>query len=174
MIRITKSGFVADDLAGWQQLSFAEFIAVSLSVTARARTVIYLSNTTPIEDIFPHLTDMAAIVIEFPSVTDGRGFSFSRLIREAGFTSRLRAVGLLLPHQFRHLLQTGFDEYLASEKTTVRFPEPLWIEQVETSAISYQDRLSDSSAFSQKIPSIGEYKGRDRRVQRRYDRRFRG
>ena len=127
-----------------------------------------------IDNIFPHLTDMAAIAIEFPSVTDGRGFSFSRLIREAGFTSRLRAVGLLLPHQFRHLLQTGFDEYLASEKTTVRFPEPLWIEQVETSAISYQDRLSDSSAFSQKIPSIGEYKGRDRRVQRRYDRCFRG
>lgn len=96
MIRITKTGFAADDLAGWQQLSFAEFVAASLSVTARARTVVHLPNTTQIDDVSAHISDMAAIAIEFPAVTDGRGFSLSRLIREAGFAGRLRAVGLLL------------------------------------------------------------------------------
>lgn len=174
MIRITKTGFAADDLAGWQQLPFAEFVAASLSVTARARTVVHLPNTTQIDDVSAHISDMAAIAIEFPAVTDGRGFSLSRLIREAGFAGRLRAVGLLLPHQFRHLLQTGFDEYLAPDKTAIRFPEPLWIDQMESVSISYQDRLSDGSAFDQKEPTIGQYEGRNRRIQSRHNRRFRG
>ena len=174
MIRITKAGFAADDLAGWQQLSFAEFIAASLSVTARARTVIHMPNTTQIDDVSAYLSDMAAIAIEFPSVTDGRGFSLSRLIREAGFAGRLRAVGLLLPHQFRHLIQTGFDEYLAPEKTAIRFPEPLWTEQLDAVSFSYQDRLSDGSALNQEEPTIGQDERRDGRVKSRHDGRFRG
>ena len=174
MIRITKTGFTADDLEGWQQLSFVEFSAASLSVTAQARTVIHMSNTIQINEVRAHLTDMAAIAIEFPAVTDGRGFSLARLIREAGFAGRLRAVGLLLPHQFRHLIQTGFDEYLASEKTAIRFPEPLWTEQVAAVSLSYQDRLSDGSASDREVPSIGQYERRDRGIQSRHNRRFRG
>ena len=92
----------------------------------------------------------------------------------AGFAGRLRAVGLLLPHQFRHLIQTGFDEYLASEKTAIRFPEPLWTEQVAAVSLSYQDRLSDGSASDREVPSIGQYERRDRGIQSRHNRRFRG
>ena len=169
MIRITKSGFAADDLSGWQQLSFAQFSTSSLSVTARARTVVHLANTTEIAEVSGYLADMAALAIEFPAVTDGRGFSLARLIRSSGFTGRLRAVGLLLPHQFRHLIQTGFDEYMATEKTAVRFPEWLWQEQIDALPFSYQDRLSGSLALNEEKPPISQKQSRDSRINGGHD-----
>jgi len=169
MIRITTTGFTADDLAGWQQLSFDQFTATPLSVTARARTVVHMPNTIQLDEVSAYLADMAAIAIDFPALTDGRGFSLARLIRIAGFTGRLRAVGLLLPHQFRHLCQVGFDEYLASEKTAIRFPESLWQDQLEATSFSYQSRLSGGLSFNQEEPAIGQYQRRDSRVKSRHD-----
>lgn len=50
------------------------------------------------------------IAIHFPVVTDGRGFSLARLLRERhGFTGEIRAVGHLIPDLGQFLLRSGFD-----------------------------------------------------------------
>jgi phosphoadenosine phosphosulfate reductase len=50
------------------------------------------------------------IAIRFPVVTDGRGFSLARLLRERhGFTGEIRAVGHLIPDLGQFLLRSGFD-----------------------------------------------------------------
>lgn len=174
MIRICRTGFAEDDLAGWQQLTLVAFCTTRLSITTRARTVVYLPNSAKMDEILPCLDYMSAIAIEFPTATDGRGFSLARLIRATGFAGRLRAVGSLLPHQFRHLFSVGFDEYLATEKTATRFPEPLWLEQLEVARLSYQNRISNGSAFNKEKPAISQHQRRNSRIQRRHDRGFGG
>ena len=174
MIRICRTGFEEDDLEGWQQLTFAAFSSTSLSITARARTVVHLPNSTEIKEVASCLDYMSAIAIEFPMITDGRGFSLARLVRAAGFAGRLRAVGSLLPHQFRHLCSVGFDEYLATEKTAARFPEPLWMEQLEMATLNYQDRMSSGSALNKEKPAIGQQQRGYSRIERCHDRRSGG
>jgi phosphoadenosine phosphosulfate reductase len=50
------------------------------------------------------------IAIRFPVVTDGRGFSLARLLRDRhGFTGEIRAVGHLIPDLGQFLLRSGFD-----------------------------------------------------------------
>jgi phosphoadenosine phosphosulfate reductase len=50
------------------------------------------------------------IAIRFPVVTDGRGFSLARLLRERhGFAGEIRAVGHLIPDLGQFLLRSGFD-----------------------------------------------------------------
>jgi len=50
------------------------------------------------------------IAISFPVVTDGRGFSLARLLRERhGFKGEIRAVGHLIPDHGQFLLRSGFD-----------------------------------------------------------------
>lgn len=50
------------------------------------------------------------VAIRFPVVTDGRGFSLARLLRDRhGFTGEIRAVGHLIPDLAQFLLRSGFD-----------------------------------------------------------------
>ena len=174
MIRICRTGFAEDDLAGWQQLTFAAFSTTRLSITTRARTVVHLANSATMDEIVPCLDFMSAIAIEFPTLTDGRGFSLARLIRATGFAGRLRAVGFIVPHQFRHLCSVGFDEYLATEKIATQFPEPLWREQLDIAPLSYQDKMLPASALNKEEPPISQKKSRDSRIQRRHNRCFGG
>lgn len=50
------------------------------------------------------------IAVSFPVVTDGRGFSLARLLRERhAFKGEIRAVGHLIPDHGQFLLRSGFD-----------------------------------------------------------------
>lgn len=50
------------------------------------------------------------IALEFPKFTDGRAYSYARLLRERfGFTGEVRAVGHVLRDQIAFLLRCGFD-----------------------------------------------------------------
>ena len=51
-------------------------------------------------ELLPHLDRLARVDIAFPAFTDGRGYSAARILREAGFTGELRAVGDVLVDQF--------------------------------------------------------------------------
>lgn len=48
------------------------------------------------------------IVIEFPTFTDGRGFSHARRLRHEGFGGELLAAGDVLPDQWAFLQRCGF------------------------------------------------------------------
>lgn len=62
-------------------------------------------------DLLPHLGRLRLVEVNFPSHTDGRGFSAARLLREHGYTGELRAVGDVLVDQLRYMRRCGFDAF---------------------------------------------------------------
>jgi uncharacterized protein (DUF934 family) len=56
---------------------------------------------------------VARIEVNFPSFTDGRGYSIARLLRERhGYDGELRAVGDVQRDQLFYLARCGFDAFL--------------------------------------------------------------
>lgn len=66
-------------------------------------------------DLLPHLERLRLIEVNFPAWTDGRGYSSARILREAGFTGEIRAVGDLVIDMLSHLKRCGVDAF-APEK----------------------------------------------------------
>jgi len=60
-------------------------------------------------DLLPHLARLRLIEVNFPAFTDGRGYSYARILREAGYTGELRAVGDIGIDQLSPLRRCGFD-----------------------------------------------------------------
>ena len=88
------------------------------------------------------------IIIDFPSMADGRGFSLARLLREKGYRGTLYAAGALICDQYRHARQSGFDGVLLTKDQANRMPEHHWREQVARVAVSYRNRLSEKRPLS--------------------------
>lgn len=80
-----------------QLLAGANSSAVRLEPHEDARTLI------------PHLGQLSLIEVNFPKFRDGRGYSSARILREAGYTGQLRAVGDILVDQLLFLRRAGFD-----------------------------------------------------------------
>jgi uncharacterized protein (DUF934 family) len=56
------------------------------------------------------------VEVNFPSFTDGRGYSIARLLRERyGYRGELRAVGDVQRDQLFYLARCGFDAFLLRE-----------------------------------------------------------
>ncbi|MEQ1542032.1 MAG: DUF934 domain-containing protein [Novosphingobium sp.] len=62
-------------------------------------------------DLVPHLGRIRLIEVNFPVFGDGRGYSAARILREAGYTGELRAVGEVLVDQVAHMRRCGFDAF---------------------------------------------------------------
>jgi uncharacterized protein (DUF934 family) len=62
-------------------------------------------------DLLPHLEQLRLVEVNFPSFGDGRGYSSARILREAGYTGELRAVGDVLVDQLSHMRRCGFDSF---------------------------------------------------------------
>ncbi len=59
----------------------------------------------------PHLSRITDIAIEFPTFTDGRGYSHAASLRKRlNYKGRLRAVGDVLVDQVAYMARVGFDE----------------------------------------------------------------
>lgn len=61
--------------------------------------------------LLPFLDRLQLIEVSFPAWTDGRGYSSARVLREAGYTGELRAVGELVIDMLSHLRRCGFDAF---------------------------------------------------------------
>ena len=62
-------------------------------------------------ELLPYLDRLRLIEVNFPTWTDGRGYSSARLLREAGFTGEIRAVGDVVIDMLSHLKRCGFDAF---------------------------------------------------------------
>ena len=62
-------------------------------------------------DLLPHLARIHLIEINFPVYGDGRGYTAARVLREAGYTGELRAVGDVLVDQLAFMRRCGFDAF---------------------------------------------------------------
>jgi len=66
--------------------------------------------------LLPHLGRVALVEVNFPSFGDGRGYSAARILREAGYTGELRAVGDVLVDQLSHMRRCGFDSFAPARR----------------------------------------------------------
>ena len=57
------------------------------------------------------LDRIALVEVNFPVFGDGRGYSAARILREAGYTGELRAVGDVAVDQITALRRCGFDAF---------------------------------------------------------------
>lgn len=106
---------------------------------------IRLAGDEPLEEIVPDLGRFQLIVLLFPAFTDGRCYSFARLLRERyHFKGEIRAQGDVLYDQLFFMAQCGFnsfelaepkqldmaltafDAFSESYQATVLRPEPLY------------------------------------------------
>ena len=62
-------------------------------------------------DLLPYLERLRLIEINFPVYGDGRGYTAARVLREAGYTGELRAVGDVLVDQVAFMRRCGFDAF---------------------------------------------------------------
>lgn len=81
--------------------------------------------------LLPHLDRIKLVEVNFPVFGDGRGYSAARILREAGYTGELRAVGDVLVDQLAYLRRCGFDSFAPDhplndadvQTALLRFPE---------------------------------------------------
>ena len=79
----------------------------------------YAVRIDPGQDVralIPYTDHIARFDVAFPGYRDGRGYSTARILREAGFEGRVRAVGDVLRDQLFHMLRCGFDEFVVKDR----------------------------------------------------------
>ncbi|MDS9466498.1 DUF934 domain-containing protein [Paracoccus sp. MBLB3053] len=86
--------------------------------------------------------DHDLIAIDFPSFSDGRGFTLARLLREKGFKGRLRAVGGLISDQYAMARRVGFDEVRISAALAARQPQEQWLDRADWQQWDHRSRLA--------------------------------
>jgi uncharacterized protein (DUF934 family) len=73
---------------------------------------IWLDSSDTIASLPAGIDNLAVIAINFPVLTDGRGFSLARQIREqCNYRGELRAIGQFFQDQVFYMKRCGFDAY---------------------------------------------------------------
>ena len=108
---------VADDAEipgdGAILVSAARFVENAQALAHRAApTGVIWPNDRDLDDLVPHLANIAVVALVFPTFRDGRAYTQARLLRERhGFKGELRATGQVLRDQFVFMLRAGFDAF---------------------------------------------------------------
>jgi uncharacterized protein (DUF934 family) len=91
----------------------AQFIAArSAGQASGAAAAVLIGPVDEVEALAPHLAVLSMIVVEFPKIGEGRGYSQARLLRQRyGYAGELRARGALKRDQLFFLARCGFDSF---------------------------------------------------------------
>lgn len=96
---------------------------------------IRLRSDQPPSEIAEDLGHFDLVALEFPKFTDGRAYSYARLLRERhGFEGELRAVGNVLRDQLLFMARCGFDAFELPEGA----PVETWLRALEDFSVWYQ------------------------------------
>jgi uncharacterized protein (DUF934 family) len=130
MPRLIKRGAVVDDpymlvrgaaLADVPEgvpviVPLAIWLADRETLAARGEVGVWLAPLDDPEKLADDVGRLALIAVDFPSFTDGRGYSIARILRERyGYRGELRAVGDIQRDQLYYLFQVGFDAFAINE-----------------------------------------------------------
>ncbi len=105
-----------------------------------AEPVVLAPDTDP-ASLGDHL-DQDLVAIDFPSFSDGRGFTLARLLREKGYKGRLRAVGGLIADQYAMARRVGFDEVRITAALAARQPQDQWLYRADWREWDHRSRLA--------------------------------
>jgi len=122
---VRDTGFAADDFGG---------------------TAVDVPPTTAPEALAGLIAGAELVTVLFPAFSDGRGFTLARLIRDAGYTGRLRAKGPLIADQYPLARRSGFDEVEIPDELAARQSEAQWLARADWQAHDYRARLFGSVA----------------------------
>ncbi len=125
-----------EELFAHAQVSPSPFMGEGAS--KRRERGIDVPNTVNIAELTPYFSQLALISINFPSFSDGRGFSIARALSNAGFTGEIRAFGPLIADQYAFALSCGFDTIEIPETLAERQPEEQWKAAFASISNSYQ------------------------------------
>ncbi len=103
---------------------------------------VHLPNDSDPESVKPHFDRLSLISVDFPSFTDGRGFSIGHCLRALGYQGRLRATGPVISDQFDFLLACGFDEVSLPDSVAERQPPEHWAATPGRITLGYQRGLA--------------------------------
>lgn len=122
---IVKSGRRIEDtwtsVVGQESLPEADALIVDLEqwrarreelLARRGRLGIRLASDQSPERIADDLACFELVALEFPRFTDGRAYSYARILRQRyGFQGEIRAVGDVLLEQLFYMSRVGFDAF---------------------------------------------------------------
>jgi uncharacterized protein (DUF934 family) len=128
---VTDTGFAPDDYQG-------RIVALE---DARDHDAIDLAASADPAELGGRLPALRLIRVDFPSFSDGRGFTIARRLRLMGFRGRLRARGPLIADQYAMARRAGFDEVEIPDAIAARQPEAQWLYRADWRAHDYQSRL---------------------------------
>ncbi|MDP6710823.1 MAG: DUF934 domain-containing protein [Pelagibacteraceae bacterium] len=147
-IIITNKGFSNDDWIDRSVIEPTNILSDNLREEELKKTCLKLRNDFQVETLKSFLPYLNAISIEFPSEKDGRGFSLAKRLRQLGYLGTLRATGHVIVDQYRHAMQSGFNQIAIPTKLAKRMPEPYWQQQIDNFKPSYQEKLQPGSTTS--------------------------
>jgi uncharacterized protein (DUF934 family) len=115
-------------------VALADFLATS-AAGASAGECVLLGPTDEVALIAPHLSRVNLIVIDFPKLGEGRGFSQARLLRQRySYAGELRAHGALKRDQLFFLARCGFDSFQLDPAEDL----PAALAALKTFSVAYQ------------------------------------
>jgi len=79
--------------------------------------------------------------VDFPSFSDGRGFTLAAMLRRMGYAGRLRARGHVIADQYAMARRSGFDEVEIPDDLAARQPQDQWLARANWQEHNYQARL---------------------------------
>lgn len=93
------------------------------------------------ETLAGRLAGVQMVRIDFPSFSDGRGFTLAQRLRLMGYKGRLRAKGHIIADQYAMARRSGFDEVEISDDLAARQPADQWKFRADWQKNDYQSRL---------------------------------
>jgi uncharacterized protein (DUF934 family) len=116
-------------------------LALWLSELAAGRPggdAVLIGPEADVSRLAAHLSQLTLIVIDFPKIGEGRGFSQARLLRQRhGYRAELRARGALKRDQIFFLARCGFDSFQLDASEDLRAA----IAALGTYSVAYQDGI---------------------------------
>ena len=150
MPKLIKNGEIIENQYHWLQEAEQEVTATS--IVAAQKWLTEKDTMTSIAGIWLEagdgveflegvdLTQFDVIGVHFPAFTDGRGFSYARLLRERlNYQGEIRALGNFIPDQLGYLLRVGFNSFQFNE--SVDLEKALLLHK--SFSIAYQGDVSE-------------------------------
>ena len=133
---VTDTGFAPDD---WTA-PFVALADLAANDDGHAVAVDLLPTDDPAQ-LRDRLAHIDLIRVNFPSFSDGRGFTIARTLRNMGYCGRLRAAGHVIADQYAMARRDGFDEVQISDDLALHQPDPDGRARADWRAHDYQTRL---------------------------------
>ncbi|MEM9255958.1 MAG: DUF934 domain-containing protein [Pseudomonadota bacterium] len=84
---------------------------------AKAGLPVQLEPGDDTSTLLQDLNALSLVAVHFPLLTDGRGFSYARELRERGYMGELRARGHFMRDQLTYLTRVGFNSFEFAQDT---------------------------------------------------------